>query len=377
MNLKVLSDTKDLRTGTNVIYAQTDINSYLKLVGEDFDRFGIQRKKEKHKGYIRLKSDLEKGALIPTITLAINPDNVNRYTPLIEEKKYEDVERLLKADVDNIYILDGLQRTYIINGIIKEEKNLEQNLLLEIWLEPNIDHLIYRLIVLNSGQKPMSMRHQLELLFMTMKSNLIKKIPSLKLIQENEEDRRSNANEFAFDRIVLAYKAFLMKSTEIDKNNVVSEKFMEDEILDSEEEFLSTNYDIFAKYLSKYCELDCLVFDKIYRDSINRHRNWLADTNVLISFFSSVGRFTNDPKKTFRTNEAINNLKNVLEESQPGDDPLRLKYMDQLKTEKADPKKYNVGFATRKLISSGFYEYFRSSGEESMESCWTISASEL
>src|SRR5690606_3338261 len=196
---------------------------------------------------------------------------------------------------------------------------------------------------------------------------------NLRLIQENENDKRSAANEFSFDRIVLAYKAFLMKSTEIDKNNVVSERFMEDEILDSEEDFLSKNYELFGNYLYKYCQLDAYAFNRVYNEKSNKHQNWFAESNILISFFSSLGRFMDDKNKMKRVDTAIDSLILLLKNAETLTDPLHLSLMEQLKAEKANPKKYNVGYATRKLISAGFYEYFRSSGEESMMTCWNIS----
>ncbi len=271
-SLKIISYTKDLRTNTNVVYAQINIVEYTKLVGDDFDRFGIQRKKEKHKGYNRLKRDLEQGALIPTITLAIEPSVVDKYIPLAEKKESQKIIELLASDADNIYILDGLQRTYIIKDILDSGKEFpkDHSLLLELWLETDIKHLIYRLIVLNSGQKPMSMRHQLELLFMTMKSSLERDIKGLELLLEKDEEKRTRPNQFAFDKIVLSYKAFLTKSTEIDKDNVVSEQLIEDEILDSEEDILSSSFYSFKEYLDIYCDIDKLVFDKYANSSLKK-----------------------------------------------------------------------------------------------------------
>ena len=59
-SLEIIGYTTDFRTNTNILYAQIKINEYLDLVGKDFDRFEIQRKKEKHKGYNRLKMILKR-----------------------------------------------------------------------------------------------------------------------------------------------------------------------------------------------------------------------------------------------------------------------------------------------------------------------------
>ena len=224
-DLIIIGYSKDVRTGTLVAYAQIGILKYLELVGENFDEFGIQRKREFHKGYGRLKRDIKQGALIPPITLALNPSLVNKFLPLVRTEQSGKIQSELIKKA-KIYILDGLQRTHIINDL-KEEgtrfKN-EQKILLEIWFEEDMGNLIYRLIVLNAGQKPMSMRHQIELLFMTMQDKLKKDIPGLIMYNEKQKKVRDAAKQFPFERIVTGYDSFLNESPDVDKVKIIGDK---------------------------------------------------------------------------------------------------------------------------------------------------------
>lgn len=377
-SLEIIGYTKDFRTNTNILYAQIKIEEYLELVGKDFDRFEIQRKREKHKGYIRLKRDIEKGTLIPTITLAVEPSSVNKFENLLEQKDSKKIIELLIALTDKIYILDGLQRTYIINDI---KENMEfingQTLLLEIWFEEDIKHLIYRLIVLNSGQKPMSMRHQIELLFITMRETLIKKVDGLILLEEKNEEARLKAKEFPFERLVTAYKSFLTKSPEVDKDNIVAERMIESDMLDSDEEFLSESFFKFTNILEKYCLLDDQIF-RIYDGSVfSKYRNWLADANVIQSFFAAVKSFSSNEKRETIVCGAIDKLIEELTSKTNGEDGLNLKELYEILSNESISKKYNIGFATRKLLTSAFVEYFRYEGEQPIKECWIISSSDL
>ena len=199
MGLQILGYTKDCRTNTNVVYAEIKISEYLDFIGDDFDRFEIQRKRQDPKKYTRLKEDIKKGALLPGITLAINPSKVSEFIDeVVNDDKKGLIDKLNKSS--DIYILDGLQRTYIIKDLKDEgaEFNQDQKLLLEIWFEDKIEHLIYRLIVLNSGQKPMSMRHQVELLFTTLKTEIETEIPNLNIYVEKDGQIRSQAMKFSF-----------------------------------------------------------------------------------------------------------------------------------------------------------------------------------
>ena len=54
MSLSILGHAKDYRTGTHIVYANASIPGYLSLIGENFDTFAIQRRRERHKAYERM-----------------------------------------------------------------------------------------------------------------------------------------------------------------------------------------------------------------------------------------------------------------------------------------------------------------------------------
>jgi len=376
MSLKILGYTKDCRTNTPVVYAEILMNEYLDFVGTDFDRFEIQRKRVDPKKYTRLKEDIVKGALLPGITLAIDPGKVENFENAISKKDSEGLISLLKASKD-IYILDGLQRSYIIKDLAEKDGVTfkdEQKILLEIWFEKKIDHLVYRLIVLNSGQKPMSMRHQVELLFMTMKKEIEKEIPGLEIYLEKDETIRSRSKKFSFDRIVNGYYAFLTKSPEVERDNLVVKKMNEDEVLSSKEDELNESFNLFIKYLRIFSDID-VEYYKIYgaHQELSPFKNWLAEENTIKGFFAAIGKFASDEKRIERIDGALQKLlEKMIARTDP--DPFSLTEFRQIRNG-IDAKKVNVGFGTRKLIMDGFREFFIEEGETSFADCWKSSAS--
>lgn len=376
-SLKIIGTTKDLRTATNVLYAQITITDYLELVGENFDRFEIQRPRQTHKAYKRMQTDIAAGGLLPSITLAVNPKSVAGYIKILEEGDFITLSQNL-FNSKNIYILDGLQRTYIISDLKKAgtKFNRNQKLLLEFWFEKEIKHLIYRLIVLNAGQKPMSMRHQVELLFMTMQDKIQSEIKSLELYAERDETRRNKPKKFPFDRIVTAYYCFVTKSSEMKRENLVVQELNELEILNSSEEELSDSFNEFMKVLDKYVQLDSEVF-RIYEDFTNTEikspKNWLAEENVINSFFSAVSQFSTDNNRKKRMTTSLNLLLSNIKKSPKGTDPLGLKELAIVRSG-INPKKFNVGFETRKTLTNGFKEFFRETGDIEIKECWRMGA---
>lgn len=376
-SLEIIGSTKDLRTNTTVLYAQIELKDYLNLVGEDFDRFEIQRTRQKYKAYNRMQNDILRGALLPTITLAINPQVVNNYIKLWDNNNREGLIKKM-YDSQDIYILDGLQRTYIINDLVEANQRLkrDQKLLLEIWLEKEIKHLIYRLIVLNAGQKPMSMRHQVELLFMTMQGKLEEEINDLELFKEKEETRRNRAKKFPFDRIVTAYYCFLTKSPEEKRENIVVKQMDEFEVFNSDEDQLSRIFFEFTKYLKEYVLLDEQVF-RIYENAVEPEikspKNWLAEDNVINSFFSAVAQFKDDSVFVRRVDKATQSLLTSLKKAKSGSDPLALRTLSEIR-KGINPKKVNVGFETRRILNNGFKEFFREEGAISFSDAWKRAA---
>lgn len=374
-SLKIIGTAKDVRTNTHVLYAQIHIDDYLQLVGDDFDRFDIQRPRQAYKAYSRMKSDVKSGALLPPITLAINPKSVSQYLDLLNEHRMNELVEKLKIS-ENIYILDGLQRTYILKEISQDENfkfSPEQYLLLEFWLEKEIKHLIYRLIVLNAGQKPMSMRHQVELLFMTMQDKIQTEIKDLELFNERDETRRTRPRKFPFDRIVTAYYCFITKSSEIKRENIVVQELNESDVINSEEDDLNNSFLNFIEYLKYYVDIDTETFRVYHTDEsyegLKSPKNWLAEENTISSFFAAVSSFGIDERRKKRTMISLDKLKNLLLKSEPGHDPLALKELSKVRGG-ISPKKFNVGVETRKVILNGFKEYFREEGELSFVDCW-------
>jgi len=378
VSLKILGLAQDKRTDTPVVYAQIPISEFLPLVGTEFESFAIQRRREKHKTYERMKKDLIAGALLPSITLAVKPERVAAIRPLHAASDYQQLAISL-SQPGGVNILDGLQRTYIIKDLQDEgvELNADQTLHLEFWLEESINNLVYRIIVLNAGQKPMSMRHQIELLFSTLKQRLEDKITSLEIYRERDQTRRRRSRKFALDRLASAYQSYITRSPEVSRENVVAQQIIEADAMDASEEELTTEFNSFLRLLARYCDLDdhvCRIY--VQQDDegdIPTGANWFGSENVLQSFFAANSQYAVSELQKTRSDKALDHLLSTLAASSQGDDPLGLRRLLEIQ-QGFNPRKVNIGAATRKLLMNGFKELMRNEGETPMEDCWTFAA---
>lgn len=378
MEIKILGKTQDLKTSTYVIYAQIKIEDYLKLVGENFAEFSIQRKRVKHSAYDRLRSDIISGTVLPAITLSIKPQYVEDIRQAIEKSDDKELEHLLKKE-NSVDILDGLQRTYILKDLQDQNTQFKENqlLLLEFWVEKDIKHLIYRLIVLNAGQKNMSMKHQIELLFFHIKEKLVEDIDGIEIYMERDGRTQKSAKKYQFNLLAQAYQCFLTQSHEIDKDNLIAKEMLKENVLDSSEADLGESFELFKKYLKIYSEIDCEVY-RIYENKDSVYKNWVRDENVIQSFFSALSRFGTNTDRKERINKALSvlleDLKSieVLKDDQT-ENVLNLdKYFEIKKG--VNPKKSNIGYESRRLSGISFREYFRDEGEVKLSDLWDSEA---
>jgi len=374
---KVIGKAKDLKSDTDVVYCQVSPEKYLKIIGNDFEDFELQRKKENHKGYGRLKQDIKDGALLPSITLAVKHDLVASIISDIEDQ--DKLEQSLSSENGIVDILDGLQRTYILKELKDEgfEFRDKQTLLLEYWLESDLKNIVYRMIVLNSGQKAMSMRHQIDLLFATTKQTIQEKVNGIELFTERDGARRTSPNKYPLSNIAAAYYAFLKGSPEQDSENIVNDQIQNNEIFESNKEKINEDFETFIEALNKFKEIDRLAW-KLYQDNpglIEDGHTWFGSDNVIVSFFAAIGILVknNMRDKVFNTlDKMINSLDEYIK-YQTMVDYFELQSYENL-IKGINSKKFNIGSARRKYIFQMFKEYLRSEGDFNFKTCWGMAA---
>jgi hypothetical protein len=361
--MEIMGFARDARTGTRVIYAKVGIPAYLEIVGDEFDEFDIQRKRVQHKAYARMKEDIKSGTLLPAVTLAVKTSHLNQ---VIEAGEDKDALAGTLSQRGSLNILDGLQRTHTLKDIAESGHafNPDQTLLLEIWVEPHIKNLIYRIIVLNAGQKPMSMRHQMELLFYSTKETLENRIPGLEIFTERDESRRTRAKKYPLDRVSLAYYSFITKSPEVNKDNIVAQQLQEEDVLAQGVESFGEKFERFSSVFTQLATIDQLAEDRYGRQAVT----WIGSENFMLGFFAAAANADSRHNGAELVAESLDGLIRSLRDTDFSDPLGHASY--QAVAQGIDSRKSNVGYATRRLIFNGFREFFRSHGEDPLLDIW-------
>lgn len=385
MRFEVLGIDYDRRIQCYMLNARVDYEWYLAKTDGAEKNLEIQRDIIKgSKSYMTLRADLKRGCILPTIVIAARNVDISAlkgYDPssgfitvlpadklLLENS----VNAIQPADVD---IIDGLQRTNALRQTFEDLKEdeqksfLERSLRLEIWMEIPFYSLAYRMLLLNAGQKPMSMKHQIDILSGGLWADL-KDIDGIDLIKLKDHRRRVRPGQIHLSTVAQAFQAWLQRNPNVDLANMVVEALVVDDALESLGLDLANgtggHRDDFRAFIQWLVQLDYILGDNFNR--------FLGNDTVVLGMAAAVGFAHKNEQLRERLHPA---LEKILQEARDNpENPIGINLFENLR-KNIDTKKRNVGEATRDLAFRAVREYILQSGFSTMEECWAQAASLL
>ena len=234
--------------------------------GGGISKTEFQRKLQDKKFYEKLERDIEKGCIMPPITIAY----VNKQ--ITQNSSIKDVVDFFNEHHRTSFVLDGIQRLNTLKRVAESKKiDLEKKLYLNIIFCDNIDKLLYRMITLNNGQKPMTPRHQVEV----MMANVFD-FDKLGIEVQTEKERadKIKMNSFNKSDLVQAYLAYMASSPMVDNQKIIQDKMDElivNKIISTESVNNDTTFENVINALAKF-----------HKSQISL--KWLKQANNLVGF---------------------------------------------------------------------------------------------
>ena len=239
MNLTNISVIKDNRSECYSIMGVTNIEEYINYVKSVYEnRGGIsgQRDALKSSSAIKIRKrmikDIGRGTVLPPIVIGLllpNEafDKISEVVEIGNTLSAEFVSSLVDSvSVENISLIDGMQRTTaIIESLTVDNSIAENKIRIEFWAVRNINNLIYRMLILNTGQVPWNVRRQLEVLFSPIKETIRTRIPSATIYSIDDERRRSASSQFQGNDIIEMFLAFGSRKEKIELKERIAEEF--------------------------------------------------------------------------------------------------------------------------------------------------------
>ncbi|MDY0974206.1 hypothetical protein SOM61_04455 [Massilia sp. CFBP9012] len=208
----------------------------------------------------RLVEDLTRGAVIPPIVVGAvaKPIEINRFKKM--NTSQELVDALIHKKID-VSIIDGMQRTTAFIEA-NAEKKIEPLIRVELWLARKVDSLIYRMLVLNTGQVPWDLKRQLETLYKPIVAKITHEVANIRVIGLDDNTRRSQAGEYRSTKIIELFLAFTSRSVDVDIRERVAEEFATIDVTEAtaDEEF----FPLFIETIKLMASVDA-QFDRVER----------------------------------------------------------------------------------------------------------------
>ena len=316
--IKALHVSQDNVIRSAFVAGHTSFGYALEKIHPLLDRFEPQRKAQNKKFYDRLRADIVKGCIMPPITLAfLAKDHCN-------ETNNEKLQNFINGNIEAGYILDGMLRMITLRDASELQGfDASRTLYLNVIVASRYDLLLYRMITLNNGQKPMTARHQIEML---TKGAIDLSGADMTIVTEKQTEGTKVHNAFRMSDISEAYTAYLSNSPHNQNSKIIESKL--DDILVGKVMEANITEDDFS-FSDILAEISRLQNEPHIRD-------WLRQLNNLIGF--TLGAKTSlESIKSLEGSDLINPLKNF-----------------EAAFDAINPSKVNVGKYRRELSQTFF-----------------------
>lgn len=288
MQLNNITKLKDNRTECFSIIIEMTTEDYLILINNIYSKKGGikgQREALKSSSAMRIRKqmvkDIKSGTILPPIVLGL----------IVTDKEFEEIpditlERLSEIVNDQkdgkLTIIDGMQRTTALNEAIEQGLDKRKLVRIEFWISSKLNSLIYRMLILNTGQVPWNLRRQIETVFSTMINEIITAVPEMDVYIVDEPNRRTKGGQYHANDLVELYLAFGGRKEKVDTKERLADEFTRLDFIEATE---STSFaDIFYNSLKRLTLLDI---------EFSRYQN----TNTDYRFSNGIDLFKSQPAR--------------------------------------------------------------------------------
>jgi hypothetical protein len=223
----------DARTECYSVQTTITIKDYLELVRPaHLARGGLSGQRETLRTTTakrirdRMVSDIRRGAVLPPVVIGAVVDE-ETFASYPKESAETPSDILSAQAGSKLAIIDGMQRTAALTEAARDDSGvLERRTRVEFWLTRSVRTMVYRMLVLNTGQVPWTLSRQLSVVFSPLLDEIRRSVPEIsRIFTPDQTGRRVAGGEFSSDALVELYISFSLRKTNIDTKEALSDEF--------------------------------------------------------------------------------------------------------------------------------------------------------
>ncbi len=292
---RAVSVLKDARVNCYSVMTTVPVGVYLKLVDNAYEtRGGIEGQREplRTTSALRIRKrmveDIEAGAVLPPVVIGIVLPSTQ--FKRLDIRSQRDIMHLLSSvDPDRISIIDGMQRSTAIREANNALVETDYQVRVEFWISDKINSLLYRMLVLNTGQVPWNLRRQVEVIFNSVTKQIEESVDNITILSVDDGKRRTKGGVFQANDLIELFLVFGARKEKIDVRKELSDEYTRLDLIEatSEEGFT----DRFCEVLSLLVELD-IAFDAYKPDAedarFQKGRDLFSSQPACVGFVTAI-----------------------------------------------------------------------------------------
>ena len=287
MNLSNINLLRDHRIDGLSVSAIVSTGEYMHW----FDNYGEHNKLDEQRPQLntrsanmirrRLVEDLKQGAIIPPIVIGLSTEADLNYV------KEDNVIDLIQRGLPEATVIDGMQRSGALREALQQNPEITNSpMRVDIWVANGTTELIYRMLVLNTGQTPWDIKRQMEVIYKPLIVEARKRINGIVLNEKYDQKRRRDGGEYPASSIIELLIAFSSRKEIIKASDSVADEFVKLDITDmtGKREFADMFYRTLAMMVS---------FDQ----AVSRYRHDDSEPDGNLKFINGMDLYTQMPAK--------------------------------------------------------------------------------
>ncbi|WP_276755691.1 hypothetical protein [Pseudoalteromonas marina] len=297
-----LNIIRDPNNKTTSVLVNLDLSEYLKIIDKAYsEQGGIegQRAPLKTQTAKRIRqqmiSDFSLGGILPPVVIGVETQELFNEDHLTKESFLKFLEESMNLGNDLVSIIDGMQRTTAMReaNINLDGKLDKRAVRVEFWISESTHQHLYRMLVLNTGQVPWSLRRHLEVVFNSLKKDIRKAVPECKLVEIDDNSKRTQAGDYNFSSIIEMFLVLGTRTERVETKEKLTAEFLKLDFIESSSSHELTS--IFTKVLGALYKLDTAISSKnltpLENGKFKKAFNLFSSQPALIGFSVSAAQY--------------------------------------------------------------------------------------
>lgn len=294
-----LSYLHDVKANCHSYLCTIDLDHYLNITQVPYEKDGGiegQRSALNTQSGRRIRKqmveDFKSGGVLPPVVIGIEQENASELGGFDIQQM---TEYLGNVDAGDISILDGMQRTTAMIEAKEEAGSAElssRKIRVEFWISEKLHSLLYRMLVLNTGQVPWSLRRQVEVVFHSLRKEMVKEITRLNLLDIDNGGRRTAPGSFHANKLIEVFLITGTRSERIDVKEKLADDFLKLDFIENASDKELTAF--YFKILQIIVDFDFAVHGKgnVYADGrFSVGLDLFSSQPVLMGFCVAISQF--------------------------------------------------------------------------------------